>query len=97
MEQALGFQSIQGGVERAHGDLPSRASLDFSANGYAVRVPAQSQDSEKDNLLELAEVAGRHLFYIVDQMPIDNKRAKWEVVEQVANRILLYHKTKVEP
>ena len=40
------------GVEGAGGGFPIRAGRDFRANGNAIRVLPDTQDSEEDNLLE---------------------------------------------
>jgi len=54
-DEALFFEAIERGVERAKGWFAARACSDLSANGNAVSVFSQPQDCEKDDLLEFAE------------------------------------------
>jgi hypothetical protein len=48
------LESIQRSVQRANGQRPAGASLDLQANGHAVRLVAEPQNGQQDNLFELA-------------------------------------------
>src|SRR5690606_18917819 len=54
--EALLLEPVQGRVERAGRGAPPGAAPDLVADRDAVRVVAEAQDREQDDLLELAEV-----------------------------------------
>lgn len=65
-DQALGLEAIERGVQRTRGDGASRAIRQFRANRHAVCVVAESQNRQKDQLFELAEIRrSRHFNCIV--------------------------------
>ena len=55
LHETLLLEAREGGVDRADGDVVSRASLDFLADGYPVGVIAQAKQGEHDEELEFTE------------------------------------------
>ena len=58
---AFCFQTVQGGIDGADRHLASNSQLYLTANGNPVSLVIQTQNCEKYNVLEFAEVvATRH-------------------------------------
>src|SRR4029077_17122657 len=51
----LVFQPIERPVQRAHGQRPAGTLLDLLTDGHAVRVIAEPEHGEEDDLLKFAE------------------------------------------
>jgi hypothetical protein len=62
-DEALLFESGEGGVDGADGDVVAGASLDFLADGDAVGVVAQVEEGEEYEELELTE-SGHACFFV---------------------------------
>ena len=51
---AFVLESIQRSVERPDRQRPAGSALDFQPDGHAVRLVAEPQDGQQDDLLEFA-------------------------------------------
>ena len=69
LDVPLRFQTIKGGINSADGHFAMSAEFDFLPHGHSVCAIFQSQQRQKNDVLEFSEVvAAGHYLYIIDQI-----------------------------
>ena len=61
MDQALGFEAVERGVQRPYCDPPASAFFDFQADGNAIGILAETEDGEENHLFEFAKITRPHV------------------------------------